>query len=148
MIMHFNCWTDGSTITKASQGTGNSGIGIVISDAEDGHILTIIGEYIGHTTNNYAEFYAVERCLETIIAITDDSNIKDNIRIMSDSKLVVETMGGDWQLKHDHLIEVQQRIEQLELKLGLIPEYIWVKAHAGNPMNELADFLAYTVAEG
>jgi ribonuclease HI len=146
--MRFKCWTDGSTIMRAGQGEGPSGIGIVISDAEDDHILTIIGEYIGHTTNNYAEFYAVERCLETIIAITDDFNIQDDIRIMSDSKLVVETMGGDWQLKHDHLIEVQQRIERLELKIGLTPEYIWVKGHAGNPMNELADFLAYTVAEG
>ena len=145
-MMRLDCWTDGSTIKKGRKGNGPSAIGIVVADADTEQIIFAVGEYIGHATNNYAEFYAVERCLELIMDRFEE--IAFDIHVISDSKLVVETMKENWELKQDRLIKVQRRIERLEVKLGSKPTYVWVRGHSDYELNEIADLLAYTVAKG
>lgn len=88
-------------IIEADGGSrGNPGVasgGAVVSDEETGVVIAQIGVYVGHATNNVAEYngliaglrYAVERTETTV-----------PIHVRMDSKLVVEQMAGRWKIKH------------------------------------------------
>ena len=54
-----------------------------------------VGEYLGNATNQQAEIAAASIGLE---------NLKEacSVTLMSDSKYVVETMGGTWKRKTNH----------------------------------------------
>jgi ribonuclease HI len=57
-------------------------------------------------------------------------------------------MNGIKKIKAPALVRIKADIERLHFKLKAEPEYIWVKAHVGNPMNELADLLAKKAMAG
>lgn len=56
------------------------------------------GEYLGHKTNNYAEYTSLIRGME--IALKNGANA---IRIKMDSKLAVEQLSGRWKVKHPEI---------------------------------------------
>jgi ribonuclease HI len=142
----YHVWTDGS---KGEH--GDAGVGVVIVNRDLDGIEYLFGEYIGKQTSNYAEFYAVQRALETIYErVTSPTRLE--IEIRSDSQLLVKGMNGENKINRDgkspHLEKVKIEIEKLHFKLKVEPEYIWVKAHVGNRLNELADFLAVKAMAG
>lgn len=136
IMVKYEVWTDGS---KGEH--GDAGIGVVVVNRDYDGIDFLLGEYIGRETSNYAEFYAVVRSLEEIY---ERLNVPEyvNITIKSDSQLLVKGMNGEHKIKAPKLVQLKARIEKMHMKLRTEPEYIWVRAHVGNPMNELADFLA------
>jgi len=141
--LRFQCWTDGSTVKKnIKDSKGQSGAGIVVVDLEVGKIQFLLGEYIGVTTNNYAEMKAVEIALDELILRQDTIGPVD-IEIVSDSQVVVKSLAGKWELKEESLIEIKNRIKKKENKLQGDVAYAWVKGHSGVELNEVADFLAY-----
>jgi len=146
-VAHYEIWTDGSCIKANSKnGRGECGAGYVVMDVDTGKIVHLHGEYIGVTTNNMAEFVAVELALEDHLMREIDGPI--DVGIISDSKMVVESLAGNYNLKEKHLIEVKERIQKLEAKLKGEREYFWVRGHSGVELNEIADYLAYTAARG
>lgn len=76
------------------------------SDREDG------------MTNNEAEYTAVIRALETV----EDKDVK----IMSDSKLVVNQLKGEWHIKGEQLRKLFDTVHDIIKKRELNVEFVWV----------------------
>ena len=101
--MNYIIYTDG-----ACRGNpGPSGAGGVIFDSS-GQVVAEISEYLGIATNNVAEYQALRLTLKRAILL----EIK-NVSVFMDSKLVVEQMLGNWQIKNNVLSEIHQQITDL-----------------------------------
>lgn len=88
-------------VDGASRGNpGAAGIGVVIYD-ENGTVLKEIGEYIGITTNNVAEYKALIRGLEESLKLGATS-----ITIQTDSELLAKQIAGVYRVKAPHLAEL------------------------------------------
>ncbi|MGB7203451.1 MAG: RNase H family protein [Pyrinomonadaceae bacterium] len=94
-----------------------------------------VGEYLGNATNQQAEIAAASIGLE---------NLKEPciVTLMSDSRYVVETMGGTWKRKTNH--EWWQRLEKAAARHQIT--WQWVKGHDGHEIQEVADEMARTIA--
>jgi Ribonuclease HI len=91
--MTIHAFTDG-----ASRGNpGDSGIGVILKN-EKGSVLTSVFGYIGHATNNIAEYTALIACLR--LAQTKDCR---NLVVHSDSELLVRQMEGRYKVKEPRL---------------------------------------------
>jgi ribonuclease HI len=95
-----------------------------------------VGEYLGNATNQQAEIAAARIGLE---------NLKEpcKVKVLSDSRYVVETMGGTWKRKTNH--EWWERLDKAAAKHEI--EWQWVKGHSGHEVQEVADTLARKTAE-
>lgn len=87
-------------IVEADGGSrGNPGIaagGAVVFDGSSGELLAEVGVYVGHATNNVAEYNGMLAGLQKAFEL--DSGASVHVRM--DSKLVVEQMSGRWKIKH------------------------------------------------
>jgi probable phosphoglycerate mutase len=87
-------------IIEADGGSrGNPGIaagGAVVFDGESGELLAEVGVYVGHATNNVAEYNGMIAGLHRAFEIDPEASI----HVRMDSKLVVEQMSGRWKIKH------------------------------------------------
>lgn len=99
-------------------------------------IWKAVGEYLGNATNQQAEIAAARIGLE---------NLKEpcKVKVLSDSRYVVETMGGTWKRKTNH--EWWARLDRAAAKHQI--EWEWVKGHSGHEVQEVADTLARKTAE-
>lgn len=95
-----------------------------------------VGEYLGNATNQQAEIAAAAIGLE---------NLKESctVTLMSDSRYVVETMGGTWKRKTNH--DWWKRLDAAAKKHKI--SWVWVKGHAGHDVQEVADKMARKMAE-
>lgn len=89
---------------------------------------------------------AVEYALQDVLQREEGESI--NVDIVSDSKMVVESLVGNYNLTVEALIEMVARIKKLEKQLRGEVRYYWVRGHSGEELNEKADWLAYTAARG
>lgn len=110
---------------------------------EDNMIVKTLYQGITNTTNNRAELYGV---LETLKYFKTPMNLK----IYSDSKYVVE--GTDWaqrwfQEKDYSKKNLDLWFELLDLLKFHKVKLVWVKGHADNEFNNLADELAVHAAQ-
>lgn len=86
-------YTDG-----ASKGNpGDAGIGVVIS-SPDGTVLREIGEFIGKTTNNVAEYSALIRGLKEAADMG-----ATQIEISTDSQLMARQLAGVYKVKSPNI---------------------------------------------
>ncbi|MGB7209182.1 MAG: RNase H family protein [Pyrinomonadaceae bacterium] len=99
-------------------------------------IWKAVGEYLGNATNQQAEIAAARIGLE---------NLKEpcKVKVLSDSRYVVETMGGTWKRKTNH--DWWARLDRAAAKHEV--EWQWVKGHSGHEIQEIADTLARKTAE-
>ena len=125
--MNYKIYTDG-----ACRGNpGPSGAGGVILD-NNGTVVAEISEYLGIATNNVAEYQALRLTLERAV----EMDIK-NADVFMDSKLVVEQVMGRWQIKNQHLREIN------ELILDLVANFDSITfTHIYRNFNQHADRLA------
>src|SRR5258708_24894184 len=95
-----------------------------------------VGEYLGNATNQQAEIAAAAVGLE---------NLKEpcKVLIMSDSRYVVETMGGTWKRKTNH--EWWKRLETAAKKHQIT--WKWGQGPHGHDVQEVADKMARKMAE-
>ena len=88
-------------IVEADGGSrGNPGIaagGAVVVDESTGVLIAQIGVYVGHATNNVAEYSGM---LAGVKFAVEHSTDDVDILVRMDSKLVVEQMSGRWKIKH------------------------------------------------
>ena len=91
---------------------GPAGIGVVLTDESD-NVIAEVGEGIGVTTNNVAEYAALIRGLEMALehAVTD-------IECFTDSQLIANQVTGEWKIKQDHLRPLAVRAQSLMNRFG------------------------------
>jgi ribonuclease HI len=73
---------------------GRAAIGVVVSDP-DGNVLGELGEPIGETTNNVAEYRALLRGINWARELG-----ADELEIVGDSELVARQLTGAYRVKH------------------------------------------------
>ncbi len=134
-------YTDGSCLSNP----GNGGWAAIINI--DGKIKKISGNE-KNTTNNRMELMAPINALKYV-------NSKDSIEMFTDSKYVkngITEWINTWVLnnwKTSNKEDVKNKdlwFELYKLNQSLNVKWNWVKAHAGDPLNEEADMLAKEAA--
>jgi probable phosphoglycerate mutase len=110
---------------------GPSGYGVVIHDPS-GRKVAELSEYLGHHTNNYAEYQGLLGVLRHALA----HGIKA-LKVVSDSELMVRQMKGIYKVKHPELRKLYEEAQQLVRKL----DYFEIR-HALRENNVDADRLA------
>ncbi len=110
---------------------GPAGYGVVIKDPQ-GKTVAELSEYLGHRTNNYAEYQGLLGVLRYALA----HEIRA-LRIISDSELMVRQMKGIYKVRHPELRKFYEEAQQLSRKL----EYFEIR-HALREHNRDADRLA------
>jgi ribonuclease HI len=95
-------------------------------------------------SNNQAEHMAIVKSLQAIETIKINSNIPRKIKMYTDSRITLESLKN--MKNRNYLIEeIRKKTIALEKEKWRI-EYAWIKAHAGNYGNELADKLTKEAA--
>ena len=135
-------YTDGSCLSNP----GNGGWAAIINN--DGDILKISGSE-KDTTNNKMELMAPIRALQKI-------SKDEQVEIYTDSKYVklgITEWIHKW-IKNNWLTSKKEPVKNKELWIELYNltksfkiNWIWVKAHAGNQLNEEVDLLAKKAAQ-
>jgi ribonuclease HI len=135
-------YTDGSCLNNP----GNGGWAAIIND--NGKISKITGNE-KNTTNNKMELIAPINALQKI-------NKGESVEIYTDSKYVKlgitewinKWINNGWKTsKKEDVKNKDLWLELHKLNNSLKIEWIWVKAHAGDPLNEEVDMLAKKAAE-
>lgn len=133
-------YTDGSALGNPGPG----GYGIVMISGK--HRKDFLQGY-QLTTNNRMELLAV------IIALEAIKSDQAEVTIYSDSKYVVEAIEKRWVFEWVKKGFKKKKNPDLWRRfLKIYPKhkvkFIWVKGHAGNPLNERCDQLAVEAANG
>ena len=110
---------------------GPAGFGVVIAD-EQGRKLAALSEYLGHQTNNYAEYSGLLAALR--FAVKHPARA---LKVVSDSELLVKQLRGEYKVKNPALRELYSQARQL------IRELNWFSIqHVLREKNREADQLA------
>ena len=135
-------YTDGSCLNNP----GNGGWAAIINNGGD--ILRISGSE-RNTTNNKMELMAPIRALQKI-------SKDEQVEIYTDSKYVKlgitewihKWIKNNWQTSKKEPVKNKELWVQLyDLTKTFEINWIWIKAHAGNTLNEEVDLLAKKAAE-
>jgi len=110
---------------------GPSGYGVVIHDAS-GSKVAELSEYLGHHTNNYAEYQG----LLAVLRYAVEQGIKA-LQVVSDSELMVRQMKGIYKVKNPDLRKLYEEAQPLVRKL----DYFEIR-HSMREQNVDADRLA------
>ena len=123
---------DGSSL---GNGKGNPRAAAVAALGYKG-LWRAFGEYLGSATNQQAEIAAATIGLKTL-------REPCNVRVLSDSRYVVETMTGKFRKKTnlDWWAKLDKEASRHQIK------WEWVKGHAGHDVQEIVDTLARKTAE-
>jgi ribonuclease HI len=110
---------------------GEAGCGAVICD-ENGAVVKELSRYLGHATNNVAEYEGLLMGLEALIRLG-----KKKIRVQSDSQLLVRQLNGEYRVKDEKL---KLLFERAVILLRQFDSFRIV--HVARELNKLADRLA------
>lgn len=107
--MTFTLYADGG----ARGNPGPAGAGAVIRN-EQGSTVTTVSKFLGHRTNNFAEYEAVILALQELLPVLKAGEASTtNVIVKMDSELVVKQMKGEYKVKHPVLKEQYARLAQL-----------------------------------
>ncbi len=96
-----------ANIDGAARGNpGPAAYGVIVR-RPDGKTHESLGKYIGRTTNNVAEYYALIAALDYAAA----SGIR-RLRVFSDSQLIVNQIKGIYKVKHPDLRPLHERAKK------------------------------------
>jgi ribonuclease HI len=110
---------------------GPAGYGVVIKD-ETGRKVAALSEYLGHQTNNFAEYQGLIAALEYALQHGPKA-----LKLISDSELLVRQIKGIYKVKNPTLQDLHARAKELIARLD------WFSiGHALREHNQEADRLA------
>jgi ribonuclease HI len=110
---------------------GPAGYGVVIQD-QAGRKVAALSQYLGHQTNNFAEYQGLIAALEYALQQGHKA-----LKVVSDSELLVRQIKGVYKVKNATLKELHGRAKQLIAQLD------WFSIdHALREQNREADRLA------
>ena len=124
--MIYYVYTDGAS----SGNPGNSGIAYVILN-EDKKLIEDYSEYIGVATNNVAEYTALLKAVQRVVALNPTE-----VHFYLDSELVVKQMNGQYTVGDSKLYPIYTQIKTLLKNI----KYTFV--HIRRENNGYADMLA------
>src|SRR5947209_17816131 len=110
---------------------GPAGYGVVIQD-ESGRKVAALSEYLGHQTNNVAEYQGLIAALEYALKHGPKA-----LKVISDSELLVRQIKGIYKVKNPTLQDLHARAKDLIARL----EWFAI-GHAMREHNQEADQLA------
>ena len=110
---------------------GPAGYGVVIQD-ESGRTVAALSEYLGHQTNNFAEYQGLIAALEYALKHGPKA-----LKVISDSELLVRQIKGIYKVKNPTLQDLHARAKDLIARL----EWFAI-GHAMREHNQEADQLA------
>lgn len=117
---------------------GPAGCGAVIHD-ENGRTIKEASRYLGHATNNFAEYHAVILGLEMIAKHFGKAQCKDlDVDVRMDSELICKQLNGEYQIKEPSLFPLFIKIHNL--RVSTFPHVSF--AHVPREENAHADRLA------
>jgi ribonuclease HI len=116
---------------------GPAAIGVVVRN-DDGAVVEQVGETIGETTNNVAEYRALLRGLELAAA-----HGADEVEVIGDSELVVRQIEGRYKVKH-----VGMKDLHAQAKAMLADFDSWSIRHVKRAQNADADALVNQALDG
>ena len=120
-------YTDGG----ARGNPGPAGYGVIIKD-ETGRKVAGLSEYVGHQTNNFAEYQGLIAALEYALEHGPKA-----LKVISDSELMVKQIKGIYKVKNSTLQDLHARAKQV------ISQLDWFSiGHALREQNQEADRLA------
>jgi ribonuclease HI len=90
---------------------GPAGYGVVIHDS-DGNRVTGLSQYLGHHTNNFAEYQALIAAVEYALKHGPKA-----LRVISDSELLVRQIKGIYKVKEPTLRKLHARATELIARL-------------------------------
>ena len=131
--MHFTIHTDGG-----SRGNpGSAGAGAVIRD-EDGNTVAVVSEFLGHRTNNFAEYEAVILAFDALAKLVQEKKrAHTSVLVKMDSELIVKQMQGIYRVKHPVLRQQQAKLKE---RMTVFENVSFT--HVPRAQNKDADFLA------
>jgi ribonuclease HI len=110
---------------------GPAGYGVVVED-QAGRRVAGLSQYLGHRTNNYAEYSGLLAALEYALAQGPKA-----LKVISDSELMVRQIKGVYKVRNAALLELYQKAQQL------IRQLEWFEiGHVLRESNREADRLA------
>jgi ribonuclease HI len=110
---------------------GPAGYGVVIQD-ESGRKVASLSEYLGHQTNNFAEYQGLIAALEYATEHGPKA-----LKLISDSELLIRQIKGIYKVKNPTLKDLHARAKELIAQLD------WFSiGHALREHNQEADRLA------
>lgn len=127
LIIH----TDGGS--RGNPGPAAAGVAMY----HDGVLIHELSKYLGHTTNNQAEYQAVQLAAEYLAGNPDFVKKFSAIQFTLDSELVVRQLIGRYQVKNPDLLPLYRQILSSLNQLGLPVKFVHVLRH----LNKQADFL-------
>jgi ribonuclease HI len=86
---------------------GPAGYGVVITD-QAGHKVAALSEYLGHQTNNCAEYNGLLAALDYALIHGPRA-----LKVVSDSELLVKQIRGEYKVKSPTLLELFQRAKKM-----------------------------------
>src|SRR5262249_25242098 len=126
----FVAYTDGACFGNPS---GPGGWGTAVFPLAEPTRQWLLFGHLSSTSNNRAEALGVLGALEWVPP-------ESRLTLHSDSELTVRQLQGRYKIKANADIWDLIKTARAEKKIDLIPE--WVRGHAGDPLNELADKLS------
>ncbi len=118
-------YTDGG----ARGNPGHAAIGVVIGDSS-------YSEYIGHATNNVAEYRAIIFALKKSGDLLGENKKSSCLEIRSDSELIVNQMSGIYKIKNENLKDLFLTAKKLVVDFKQV-----IFVHIPRDKNKKADFL-------
>lgn len=116
---------------------GPAAIGVVVRD-DGGGVLEEVGEKIGETTNNVAEYRALLKGIELAAALGGSE-----LELVGDSQLVVRQVEGRYKVKNAGMKELHE-----EVKRALRGFDSWSIRHVRRKENADADRLVNEALDG
>lgn len=129
-------YTDGSC--KGNPGPGGWAAIVLKHENDTKPWMTVKGN-TAQTTNNRMEMVAV---IEGLRTIHENHLQQHEIKLFSDSNLIVQTLNKGWKRKAN--LDLWEELDELDEELDV--NYEWVKGHHTNKWNNHADKLALAEA--
>lgn len=126
--MKIRIQTDGG----ARGNPGPAGIGVVISHSETGEMIEEHAKYLGHTTNNQAEYRAVILGLERAVVLG-----ATEVEVVTDSELLVKQANGEYKVKNPDIAQRFLEMKNLCTRIGRCKF-----RHVRRELNKRADYLS------
>ncbi len=117
---------------------GPAAAGMLVYSPE-GRLLEHASEYLGHATNNQAEYAALLRALEL-----SQKHTRSEVICHSDSELMVRQLKGEYKVKNPGIQKAVQNIRQAEKAFSKV-EYVHLPRT--NPRIRLADTMVNRVLD-
>lgn len=109
---------------------GPAGYGVVIENPE-GVAVKELNEFLGHRTNNYAEYCGLLAALQYAL------EHRIGLEVLADSELMVKQMNGEYKVRSPELKVLHEQAQ------GMTRQLPWFRIrHVRREMNKRADRLA------